>query len=84
MSSRGNAGAGLCALELGRLNGSAGGAYREGRPGSRRRPDWFQSRERAEAFTIRRRIDGQSEDGLSRFEQALALRSPPTCIMRPG
>jgi tetratricopeptide (TPR) repeat protein len=67
------AGAGLCALELGRLD-VARDAVRQvaGRIGDR--PDWFQGRELAEALFVKiAMFDGRQIEGFSRFTSALAL-----------
>ena len=67
------AGAGLCFLELGRLE-EARSALSEVRQRMESRPDWFQGREIAEALTIRvDALDGRSEEALARFEHAVSL-----------
>src|SRR5207302_10931843 len=65
------AGAGLCFLELGKLD-RARAAASESLERLARRPDWFQGRELAEALIIRvAALDGDSELAMSRFESAL-------------
>ena len=61
-----SAGAGLCLLELGRLN-AARGALADVQARMETRPDWFQGREIAEALAIRiDAADGQFEKALGR------------------
>ena len=68
-----SAGAGLCLLELGRLN-AARGALADVETRMEARPDWFQGREIAEALAIRiDAADGKFEKALSHLEHAVAL-----------
>jgi tetratricopeptide (TPR) repeat protein len=68
-----SAGAGLCLLELGRLN-AARGALEDVRVRMETRPEWFQGREIAEALAIRvDAAEGQYEEALTRLERAVAL-----------
>jgi diguanylate cyclase (GGDEF)-like protein len=65
------AGAGLCFLELGKLD-RARAAAAEVHERLDRRPEWFQGREIAEALIVRvAALDGNSDLALSRFESAL-------------
>jgi tetratricopeptide (TPR) repeat protein len=67
------AGAGLCFLELGRLD-EARAAVSAVSARMENRPNWFQSREIAEALIIRvDAAEGRSLDALTRFERAVAL-----------
>jgi len=68
-----SAGAGLCLLELGRLN-AARGALADVQARMETRPDWFQGREMAEALAIRiDAADGRFEKALGELEHAVAL-----------
>ena len=68
-----SAGAGLCLLELGRLN-AARGALADVQIRIETRPDWFQDRQIAEALAIRvDAADQKFEEALSRLEHATAL-----------
>jgi len=68
-----SAGAGLCLLELGRLN-AARGALADVQSRMETRPDWFQGREIAEALAIRiDAADGAYEKALGELEHAVAL-----------
>jgi hypothetical protein len=65
------AGAGLCFLELGKLD-RARAAASEVQERIDRRPEWFQGRELAEALIVRVGVlDGHADLALSRFEAAL-------------
>jgi hypothetical protein len=67
------AGAGLCLLELGRLN-AARGALADVQARMQMRPDWFQCREIVEALAIRiDAVDGRFEHAMTRLEHAVAL-----------
>ena len=67
------AGAGLCALELGRIE-AAREAIDQIQARISERPDWFQGREIAEALFVRLAVlDGRPIEGFSRFTSALAL-----------
>jgi tetratricopeptide (TPR) repeat protein len=70
-----NAGAGLCYLELGRLNQAREAeAYVSSR--LQMRPEWFQNRELAEALIVRlRALDGLGELAFERFESAVESAS---------
>jgi hypothetical protein len=67
------AGAGLCALELGRIDAAREAvSHIQGRISDR--PDWFQGREIAEALFVRLAAhDGRPIEGFSRLTSALAL-----------
>jgi len=66
------AGAGLCYLELGKLDRAKKAAL-EVRGRLDRRMEWFQGREIAEALIVRvTALDGDAESAISRFEGALA------------
>jgi tetratricopeptide (TPR) repeat protein len=67
------AGAGLCALELGRI-GPAREALAEVETRLESRPDWFQGRELAEALAIRLyAFDGNFENAIGHFDRAVSL-----------
>src|SRR5450759_3032150 len=66
------AGAGLCYLELGKLD-RARAAATEVQQRLDRRPEWFQGREIAEALIVCvGALDGNADLALSRFENALS------------
>jgi GGDEF domain-containing protein/tetratricopeptide (TPR) repeat protein len=66
------AGAGLCFLELGKLD-RARTAASEVQQRLDRRPEWFQGRELVEALLVRvTALDGNADLALSRFETALS------------
>jgi tetratricopeptide (TPR) repeat protein len=68
-----SAGAGLCLLELGRLN-AARGALADVQSRMEARPDWFQGREIAAALAVRiDAADGEYEKALSHLERSVAL-----------
>ena len=68
-----NAGAGLCLLELGRLD-DARRALNEVELRMVGRDSWFQGREISEALIIRiAALDGRRADALSRFDRAMQL-----------
>lgn len=67
------AGAGLCFLDLGRVD-DARTAVAEVGARMEARPEWFQGREMAEALMIRvDSMDGRFEDAMTRFETAVSL-----------
>jgi tetratricopeptide (TPR) repeat protein len=67
------AGAGLCYVELGRID-AAREALAEVNQRMESRPDWFQGREIAEALSIRiDALDKKSSEALGRFDRALVL-----------
>jgi tetratricopeptide (TPR) repeat protein len=67
------AGAGLCALEVGRLDAARDATRQlDARMGTR--PDWFQGREIAEALFVRLAVlEGRPIEGFARFTTARAL-----------
>jgi tetratricopeptide (TPR) repeat protein len=67
------AGAGLCYLELGKID-AARKALADVNRRMETRPDWFQGREVAEALNIRvDAFDEKFDEALSRFDRALRL-----------
>ena len=67
------AGAGLCALELGRVD-AARVAVSDLEPRMHDRTDWFQGRELVEALLVRvDAVEGRSVQALTRFATALSL-----------
>jgi hypothetical protein len=77
------AGAGLCLLELGRLNAARGALADVQQDGDT--ADWFQGREMAEALAIRiDAADGRFEKALGELEHAVALAEEPTSTMPRG
>jgi tetratricopeptide (TPR) repeat protein/GGDEF domain-containing protein len=70
------AGAGLCLLELGRVD-AARGNYREVEERMRTRSTWFQNRELVDALAVRVAIlDGRIDEALERLNMALELAEP--------
>ena len=71
MELAGLSGAGLCFLEMNQVD-RARSVSADVRQRLDRRPDWYQTRELAEALVIRvAALDGEVEEALSRFETAL-------------
>ena len=67
------AGAGLCFLELGRLD-AARGASKEVQSRMESRPDWFQGRELVEALVIKiDALDGNLSEAIGRFDRVIVL-----------
>lgn len=67
------AGAGLCHLELGRID-AARAALADVNRRLESRPDWFQGREMAEALGIRLdALDARVDEAVSRFDRAILL-----------